>query len=127
MVLYLVPWFFTSVFREAFLYSPIDVLFSHVEQVLSLLFGLVYLLTSYRILKNTQRNYASHKEEVPHWLLRFFLGMLVLFSVCGITIFFNFWIFDLGIATVTYNTLWITIALTLAWLGIEVIANPSSF
>ena len=110
-----------------FMFSPFEVSFSHTEQILTVVLGLYYLGLSYTTFKQWKNRTAVRSTKLSSWVFRFLIGMFGLFIVWGCMIIANFWIYNFGVATVSYNPLWLAIALVLLWLGIEIIANLKFF
>ncbi len=124
--LYVVPWIIPTS-KEQLLFSPFDVSFSHFEQITALLLGFSYLWISHRTIQSTDIGNAPHLAEVKPWLRRCFIWFGLLFVVWASIILINYWFFDLGVSTLTYNPLWLVMALLLIWIAIEILKNPRFF
>ena len=110
-----------------FMFSPFEVRFSHTEQVLAVVSGLIYISFTANYFKKWSKLNPVRNTKLTAWVRRFLTGMLGLFLVWGAMIFINFWIYDFGVATVSYNPLWLATAIVLLWLGIEIISNLKFF
>ena len=110
-----------------FMFSPFEVLLSHFEQGLAVILGLIYLSLSFRIFRKWQAAYSARAGNLNSWIIRFLTGMTSMLVVWGTIIFFNFWLYDFGVATVTYNPLWVWMGIVLVWFSIEIILNSKFF
>ena len=59
--------------------------------------------------------------------MRFMTGMGMLLLFWALIIFTNFWLYDFGVATLTYNLLWVLMGIVLLWMAAEIISNPKFF
>ncbi|TAI48807.1 helix-turn-helix domain-containing protein [Flagellimonas allohymeniacidonis] len=110
-----------------FMFSPFEVQYSHGEQILAVLLGLIYIFLSYRLFQSWKKELPSKNATLVSWAIRFLAGTTLSFVVWGAMIFINYWIYDFGVATVSYNPLWLVFALVLLWLGAEVFSNSKFF
>lgn len=113
--------------KQQFMFSPFEVRFSHTEQILAVVIGLIYTASSYVFLRRWKAANPIRNTKITAWVTRFLVGLGSLLLVWGMMIAVNFWIYDFGVATVSYNPLWLTIGIVLIWLGIEVISNLKFF
>ncbi|MEP5612167.1 MAG: helix-turn-helix domain-containing protein [Cyclobacteriaceae bacterium] len=107
--------------RALFLSSPFEVSFGHLEQIYSILSGLMYTIYSLSIHKNWANQHVAANRSASRWVFRFLIGTGLLLVFWGVLVVMNFWIFDFGIATVTYNPLWVAMAIFLIWLSVEIV------
>lgn len=107
--------------------SPFEVLLSHTEQIVTVAGGSVYLVFAWLLYKKRKAGHAAQHVWLTAWLKRFLIGMGVLLLCWGVMIFLNFWLYDFGMATLTYNPLWVCIGGVLLWLFMEVFLNPKFF
>lgn len=107
-----------------FMSSPFEVAISHTEQTLSAIIGGIYLISAHRFYKIWSSDVANQNPRLIAWLKRFRIGMSLLFSFWGLLIFLNYWLYDLGIATVSNYPLWIVFGVILVWVGIEILRQP---
>lgn len=128
MFLYYAVLFITPAsIKLRFMHSPFEVRFSHWEQGLAILIGAVYLFSTHRLfVKWMKINFIKDKKMV-RWIYRFHVGFFILFVCWGLQIFINYWIYDFGVATVSYNPLWLVMGMLLLWLGIEIVADIKYF
>ncbi|WP_422081013.1 helix-turn-helix domain-containing protein [Ulvibacterium sp.] len=125
-------WYFsTSLTEEStkreLMHSPFEVVISHYEQSIAVLFGLIYFAISFGVFKKWKSKHALRNHTLSAWLLRFnytFLGILIIW---GLLIFVNYWIYSFGIATLLYQVLWISFGLFIYWICFEVMNNPKFF
>ncbi len=110
-----------------FMLSPYEISFGHTEQCLTVGLGFIYLFYSFFRFQRWKKVYALRNKFITGWMSRFLIGMTVLLSVWTVIIFLNFWLYDFGVATVTYNPLWILLGITLLWFGTEITLNPKFF
>jgi len=103
-----------------FMFSPYEVRFSHSEQIVAIGLGFIYLFYSHRFLKKT-----SMKSQIIAWANRFQISMLLLFFVWGALIVINYSLYNFGVSTLSYNPLWVLIALIIGWIFLEVITKPN--
>lgn len=113
--------------KLAFLFSPFEVRFGHLEQILAVLLGLGYTFQAFRMYRDWKKETMIGNTKLLAWILRFLIGTTLLFLSWGVMIFLNFWLYDFGVATVSYNPLWLTFGLFLLWLGMEVFSNSKFF
>lgn len=107
--------------------SPFEVLLSHTEQIIAVGGGFLYLIWASLSYKHWKAQHADRNIWLAAWLKRFLTGMGLLLLCWGLIIALNFWLYDFGIATITYNPLWVCIGGLLLWLAVEVLANPKFF
>lgn len=105
--------------------TPFEPFFGHFEQLLAVILLLIYLFYSAKDISSIERD--SKDSYKWSWIKRFqftflFLGVVWLFLI-GV----NFELFDMGVATVTYNPLWIFFSLLIYWVIAEVMLNPKYF
>lgn len=110
-----------------FLHSPFEASLSHLEQVLSVFIGLLYTCLAYRFFMKWKNTTPIKNKKMSAWLLRFLIGTTLLFLFWGFMILLNSWIYSFGVATVSYNPLWLVFGITLLWLGIEIVYNSKFF
>ncbi len=113
--------------QTRFMSSPFEVLFSHTEQIITVAGGFLYLVSALLLYKKWKAQRGSQHTWLTAWLKRFMTGMSVLLLFWGTIIIINFWLYNFGIATITYNPLWICFGGVLLWLSIEVLLNPTFF
>ncbi len=113
-------------YDPAFMASYYEVSFSHFEQVLLIISGGVYLAFGFRHLSRWGRQQVNH-VKVQSWIRRFLILMSSLFIIWAALIFLNYWLYDFGVATLTYNPLWLYMCALLLWLGGEIAADPRFF
>lgn len=108
---------------DGFMSSPFEVSFSHIEQLFAIIIGFWYLNRSYTVVENA--------EKLDPWLLswmkRFLIGMATFLGLWGLQMILNYWLYDMEVATLTYNLLWISIAAIIVWISIEVALRPQYF
>ncbi|NAS10695.1 helix-turn-helix domain-containing protein [Poritiphilus flavus] len=110
-----------------FMFSPFEVRFSHTEQLVAVLTGLGYLAYAFSVFRSWRKTNPIRKNGLIGWIKRFLIGMTALLVSWGIMILINYWVYDFGVATVSYNPLWLVMGLVLLWLGIEVVSNVKFF
>ncbi len=110
-----------------FMFSPFEVLFSHSEQIAAVLLGGVYLYFAVKNYNHWKADHPVRNRKLASWVFRFLLGLALLLGFWGIMILVNLWIYDFGVATVSYNPLWLVMGITLLWLGVEIASNPKFF
>ena len=113
--------------QKQLMFSPFEITLSHTEQVITVISGLLYLVLALAIFKKSKVLHSSQHKWLSAWLTRFLIGMSALLLFWGLILFINFWLYDFGLATVTYNPLWVFSAGLLIWLFIEVLSNPKFF
>lgn len=113
--------------QQHFMLSPFEVRFSHLEQLVALGLGFGYGRYSFHYFRNWQTEHSEKATMLVTWLQRFFIGVGIVFAGWSVLLLLNFWLYDLGVATVTYNPLWILIAGFLLWLSVEVAVKPRFF
>ncbi len=110
-----------------FMYSPFEVRFSHWEQAFTVLIAAVYLFYAHKLFTQWRKVNPIKDKKLNRWIHRFQIGFLVLLTCWGLQIFINYWIYDFGVATVSYNPLWLVMGIFLLWLGIEIISDIKYF
>ena len=113
--------------QRQFMFSPFEVSFSHVEQVAAVMAGFIYLMLARRTYKRWKGKTEKAGSALGAWVSRFLVGQAALFIFWALVILSNFWLYDFGVATVTYNPLWVFIGVILLWLGVEITSNPRLF
>lgn len=113
--------------QQHYMFSPFEVLFSHIEQILTVILGCAYLISALGLFNNWKASHAVRNTWLTGWLTRFLMGMGAMLAFWSVMIFINYWLYDFGVATLTYNPLWVFMAVVLMWLAIEVISNPKFF
>lgn len=113
--------------KQLFMFSPFEVRLSHFEQFLSVFLGLIYVFQAYRCFKQWKTENVIKNIKLTTWIFRFLSGLTMLFLSWAVIIFLNFWIYDFGVATVSYNPLWLIFGMVLLWLGIEIFSNSKFF
>ncbi len=106
--------------HNRFMSSPYEVKFSHLEQLLAVCSGAGYLAASFIMVLRAQNARPRIKGG---WPQRFLWLMSILIVSWGGLIGFNYFYYDLGIATLTYNPLWVIIAFVLLWFGVEIVSR----
>ena len=109
-----------------FMISPFEVLFSHSEQFITVTAGLMYMYFAHRSFLRRQKE-QTFSASLIGWIKRFLIGMSVLLVFWGSIILMNYWLYDFGITTVTYNPLWAMMGAILSWLGLEISLQPHLF
>lgn len=110
-----------------FMFSPFEVLLSHSEQIIAVLLGGIYLFFAARSYNRWKAGHPVRNTRLTSWVFRFLLGLALMFTFWGGMILANLWIYDFGVATVSYNPLWLAMGITLLWLGVEIASNPKFF
>ncbi len=113
--------------RYRFQLSGYEPIFGHVEQIIAVLFGIGFGIVGLRRIRVYKENRNSLTTRIANWLLRFSYLNLGLFTVWLLVLFINYWIYDWGVATLTYNPLWIAMSIVLIWLFLEIISDPKFF
>ena len=122
-ILFVIP----ESYKLQFMYSPYEIQFSHTEQILSVLLGLAYLSYCYHLIHNRKQLNHVKNSKLVSWVYRFITVLVVLLVVWAVMIGVNFWVYDFGVATVSYNPLWLAMGIVLVWLGVEVLSNLKFF
>lgn len=113
--------------QRQFMSSPFEISFSHAEQIATVVLGFVYIGLALKTFNNWKASHAVRNTRLAAWLIRFLTGMGVLLLIWILIIFTNFWLYDFGVATLTYNLLWVLIGIVLLWMAAEIISNPKFF
>ncbi|MEM9650355.1 MAG: helix-turn-helix domain-containing protein [Bacteroidota bacterium] len=113
--------------KQQFMFSPFEVRFSHLEQILSVTLGLIYSFLSIHMLMSWKGKNPTRNAKLSKWVSRFLYGMVLLLLSWATIVFLNFWMYDFGVATVSYNPLWLIFGLSILWLGIEIFSKPKLF
>lgn len=122
---YLIPLLSSDDLKRSLMLSPYETSFSHAEQFITVVSLFAYLYVSWEITGSWDRG-DNHKIEF-RWLSRFLVGVLVFSLVWFLLIIVNFELYDMGVATLTYNPLWVLSSLLIYWILIEVMVNPRHF
>ncbi len=111
--------------KEKFMSTPFEPVFGHFEQLLAMILLLAYLFYSGKRIRAIEADNGSAFKW--KWIRRFQLTLLMLSVVWLFLIGVNLNLFDMGVATLTYNPLWIMFSLIIYWVIIEVMLNPRYF
>jgi|GEM_PF-1133178 len=125
-------WYFrTSLTEESakreLMHSPFEVVISHYEQSLAVLFGFIYFVVTYRGFIRWKSKHALRNTILSSWLQRFNLTFLGILIIWALLIFINYWIYDFGIATLMYQLLWISFGIFIYWICFEIMSSPKFF
>ncbi len=127
-VFYLLLFFASNEKRTTYQLSDFEPVFGHFEQLVCILLSLISCLIGYVFYKNWQEDQPNGKLfEMGNWIKRFLIINFIFFSFWGLILFFNYWVYDLEVATVTYNPLWVAITLLLLWVSAEILNDPKFF
>ena len=111
LLLYTIGWLIPEKNSVHFMSSPFEVIISHAEQTWSAVMGLVYLFFSFKLYQKWCLETKDNHVQLKAWLKRFIIGMGLLCSFWGCLIFFNYWLYDFGVATVSNYPLWISFSI----------------
>lgn len=113
--------------KNAFLYSDFEVKFSHLEQILGVLLAFAYIYLSIMYFIKWKRNHALNDIILTKWASSFLKVMLSLFIIWALIIFVNYYFYKFGVASVSYNPLFVVIFFVLVWIYIQVFFHPKFF
>ncbi len=126
-ILYVVPAISSRPLRESIMSTPFEPLFGHTEQIISVILGFTFLIIAYSNYRQWIKVTPTNHLKLKRWIHRFSIVMTSLFAIWGFIIAINFWVFEFGITTLTYNPLWIAFTLVLIWFAFEVSRDPKFF
>jgi AraC-like DNA-binding protein len=126
-LVYLLLWIAPRDTQLAFLSTPFEPVFGHLEQIMALSFAMMYWGLSVGHFRTWKHSLMSNNYVKIKWMQRFFAVVAAFVILWLSLIFINYWLYDFGVATVTYNPLWVAISAVLLWLGFEVFSNPKFF
>ncbi|WP_353779663.1 helix-turn-helix domain-containing protein [Winogradskyella sp. 3972H.M.0a.05] len=124
---YLVLLCSSDVTQSAYMISPFEVRFSHFEQLLTSLGGLIYICLSWRYISRHKKKYPLTDKDIYNWALQFLYGMSLVFMCWLSLISINYFLYDLGVATVSYNLLNISFFLVLVFFFLSIFRKPKFF
>ena len=125
-IIYTVLLFSPTVVKREFMLTPFELMFAHIEQLLVIISLTVYLYISIRVIVGLKS--LEKKERYKYSLAnKFYIMMAVLLGVWTFLILLNFKVYDMGVATLTYNPLWVVMSMIIYWMLIEVLLNPKQF
>ena len=113
--------------KQQFMATPFEVRFGHMEQIQSIFIGMAYLFFAHRLFAQWKIAHPIRNVTFTAWVFRFLVGMAGLFLFWGFMVLANFALYDFGVTTLSYNPLWLFIAVVLIWLGTEVVSNLKFF
>ncbi len=111
--------------KVANMITPFEPFFGHTEQITTIVLVLVYLYFSTDMLADFRVQSKDHLKVV--WLNKFYLLIFGLTFVWLLLVILNYKVYGMGVATLTYNPLWVSISLIIYWVTIEVLLNPKQF
>ncbi len=111
--------------KRAYMSTPFEPFFGHFEQLLAVFLLLVYLFYSAKRIRTIEQD--SKDKYKRNWIMRFQFTLLSLATIWLFLIGVNNEVFDMGVATLTYNPLWIVFSLIIYWVIAEVTLNPRYF
>lgn len=127
-VIYLLLFFASAEKRAAYQHSDFEPVFGHFEQITAITLSLISCVVGYLCYKKWKEEQPNAKLlEMANWMKRFLIINFIFFSFWGCLLLINYWIFDLEVATVTYNPLWVAITLLLLWISAEILNDPKFF
>lgn len=126
-VSYLTLLFMPSAVQQATLSSPFEVIFSHWEQIGSILAGSVYLVFSANLMRTWKKTRANPAPKLGLWLSRLSLSLGGLFAIWGLCMLFNYHLYSMEVTTLTYNPLWVYLSILLLGVAMYITSNPSFF
>ncbi len=111
--------------KEKYMSTPFEPVFGHFEQLFAVVLLLAYLFYSAKNIRSIEReNKDSYKWN---WIMRFQFTLMFLAVIWLFLTGINFELFEMGVATVTYNPLWIAFSLIIYWVIAEVMLKPRYF
>lgn len=110
--------------KRQYMSTPFEPFFGHAEQLMAVILLLAYLFYAAKNIELTDSDRENFKYK---WIKRFQYTLIFLSIVWLALITANFEFFSMGVATVTYNPLWIIFSLIIYWAIIEVMLNPKHF
>lgn len=111
--------------KRSFMTTPFEPFFGHYEQLLAVVLLLAYLFYSSKRIHAIERD--SKDRYKWNWITRFQFTLIFLAGIWLFIIGVNNELYEMGVATVTYNPLWIAFSLIIYWVIAEVMLNPKYF
>ena len=113
--------------RQSAMISPFEPAIGHWEQMFTVLIGFAYIFLAYKFYRRWKKKHQLVERSKIFWLSRFLLVSFFLLVIWFSLIFLNFWLYDFGVTTLTYNPLWTAIALYIYWICVEILLSPKFF
>lgn len=127
-VLYLVLFLISEQNQSRFMFSPFDSYIGLAEQLIAIVVSIPYLLIAFTHIRSWRR---SHSLEVKNkaflWSRRLVYSTSLLLVIWACLIIMNYWVYEMGVSTLTLYPLWFFYAVYLYWNSLEVFFNPKLF
>lgn len=126
---YLYLFLSSSATKELYLVTPYDTVFSHLEQIIAILFTLHYAYFSFRILRLSDKVSVENGKGNDHlqWHKKLSMALLFLVIFWAMIILVNLNFYQMGVTEITYYPLWMAISLFIYWMAYQIIFNPKYF
>ncbi len=127
--LYLLAFLLPTPLKDSLRLSRFEPIFSHAEQFIAIISGLIYLHLSSKLIENhlpkgETESVAYFESKWLRKLVPAFIGFFVIWFTIWLA---NWQLYEFRVTTITYYPLWLSAAGILYWLGYEIMFRSQEF